>query len=282
MRKYTPHNNLSFLFLLILLLAGACSEYEKVLKNPDPHVKYEKGMEYFQEGQYTRAATVFEQIIPVFRGTEKAETLDFYYAMSYYRMKDYILAGHYFRTFMRTFPNSEHREEAEYLAAYCDYLLSPRPSLDQTNTYNAIDAFTLYIRRYPDSERVPLCRQLIRELEDKLVEKSFNSAKLYFDLGYYNSAIVALTNSLNDYPESKYREDQMFLLLKSKYLLAENSVPEKQQERYQDTIDEYYSFISEFPESKYLQEAQKIFSDSRSRAGGTGPDAGREITENIR
>ncbi len=267
------------LLLGIGLLTSSCSEYEKILKSTDPNVKYSKGMEYYQKGQFVKAATLFEQILPIFRGTENAEQLNFYYAMSYYRMKDYILAGHYFRTFVKTYATSQYRQEAEFLAAYCDYLLSPRPELDQTNTYNAIDAFTLYIRRYPDSDKVIQCRQLIKELQDKLVQKSFNNASLYYNLGYYNSAIVALKNSLTDYPDTKYREEQMFLLLKSKYLLAENSVPEKQQDRYQNTVDEYYSFVSEFPESKFSKEAEKIFNDAQSRIGGQTDQIGGEITQ---
>ncbi len=51
-------------------------------------------------------------------------------------------------------------------------------------------------------------------MRDKLVEKSFISARLYYDLGYYKSAILALRNSLIEYPETRYREELMFLILK--------------------------------------------------------------------
>ena len=268
------------IILLFLLIAGAsCSEYEKLLKSTDPYLKYDKGLEYYEAGKYVKAATVFEQILPVFRGTDKAESLNFYHAMCYYKVKDYILAGHYFRTFFRTYPNSQFRQEAEFLAAYSDYLLSPRPSLDQSSTYAAIEALRFYIRRYPESDKVEQAGKLIKELEDKLVQKSFNSAKLYFDLGYYNSAVIALTNSLNEYPDTRYREELMFLLLKSKYLLAANSIAEKQQDRYQNAVDEYYSFISEFPKSKFLREAEKIFLDARGHLRDQTKDFSGEITD---
>ncbi|NJK87905.1 MAG: outer membrane protein assembly factor BamD [Bacteroidales bacterium] len=88
------------------------------------------------------------------------------------------------------------------------------------------------------------------------------SAKLYYDLEDFKASIVALGNSLNEYPESKYREEILFLILKSNYLLAFNSILSKQKERYQATLDEYYSFITEYPESKYRKEADRMHAAS--------------------
>ena len=59
----------------------------------------------------------------------------------------------------------------------------------------------------------------------------------------------------------------MFLVLKSSYLLADNSVASKQKERYQATVDEYYSFVGEFPESSFVREAERIYSDSQKQLG---------------
>jgi outer membrane protein assembly factor BamD len=238
-----------FVLLVIFYLATTCG-YEKVLKSGDWDFKYIKAMEYYEKGLYVKSATLFEQLKPRLRGTSKAEELNFYHAMSYYRMGDYIMGGHYFRTFVRTFFHSRHAEEADFLAGYCYYLMSPRPNLDQENTYQAINSFTLFKSKFPTSERIEECDRLIAEMEEKLVEKSYLTAKLYFDLGNYKAAMVALRTSLTEYPETKFREELMFLRLKSSFLLAENSIFEKQQERYQSAVDEYYSFIDEFPESE--------------------------------
>ena len=99
-------------------------------------------------------------------------------------------------------------------------------------------------------------------MSDKLVEKSYISAKLYYDLGYYKSAILALRNSLIEYPETRFREELMFLILKSSYLLADKSIPSKQKERFQAAVDEYYSFIGEFPDGPHSREAEKIYENS--------------------
>ena len=249
----------NLLLILLIPLMFGCNGYEKLLKSTDSNLKYKKAFEYYRKADYTRAGTLFEQIAPYFKGTTKADSVYYFQAMTYFKQSDLILAGHSFKVFSETYGNSPFAEDATFYVAYCYYLSSPRPELDQSDTYNAIQAFRLFLIRYPNSDRKAECGKMIAEMRDKLVEKSFISAKLYFDLKDYKAAIVALNNSLIDYPESKYREDILFLILRSSYLLASNSVASKQKERYQTTLDEYYSFITEFPESKYKKDAERIF-----------------------
>ena len=233
----------------IIVLITSCGGYEKLLKSGDINMMYEKGMDYYNEGQYVKAVTLFERVIPRMKGTEKSEELNFLQAQCYYKMKDYVMAGHYFRTFVRTFFNSPRAEEADFLGAYCYYKLTARPELDQTNTYKTLNAFALFKSKFPGSDRIDEINKLIIKLQEKLVEKSYDEAKLYYDLEKYKAAIVAIKNSLIDYPDTKYREELMFLKLKSNYLIAFNSIRAKQLERYQNTVDEYYSFIDEFRNS---------------------------------
>ena len=253
--------NITFLILTIILF-GACSGYEKLLKGGDIEAKYEGGMEYYEEGNYVRAATLFGQIIPRLKGTSRAEELDYLNAKCYYEMGDYVMAGHYFREFVRTYYSSPRAEEADFLGAYCYYKMKTRVELDQTNTYNAINSFTLFKTKFPGSERIPEANGYIKEMEEKLVEKSYLNARLYYDLEKYKAAIVAIKNSLIDYPDTDYREELLYLKLRSSYLMAVQSVSLKQLERFQITIDEYYSFIDEFPESKYAKEAEKLYNES--------------------
>lgn len=250
------------LIALTAILLSGCGEYEKLLKSRDIQLKYEKGLEYYEEGEYARAATLFDQVANIFRGTVRADTVKYYQAQSYYGQRDYMMAGHYFSELSTTYPNSAFQEEADFMTAYCYYKMSPRPELDQENTHKAITAMQMFMVKYPDSDKLDECRQIITEMTDKLVEKSYISARLYFDLGYYKSAILALRNSLIQYPDTKYREELMFLILKSTYLLADNSIPSKQRERFQAAVDEYYSFIGEFPDGPYSKEAERIYESS--------------------
>lgn len=253
-----PMRKIVVLFVLFTFILGGCSEYQKLLKSSDNDLKYKKAIEYYNDEEYVKASTLFEELLPIYRGTSKAETISYYISYCSYGQGDYISAGYFFRNFLKTFPDSPYSEECLYMSAYCYYLESPKPRLDQTATTNALDAFQLYINRYPNSTRIPKCNDYIDEMQDKLVLKSYLSAKNYYDREHYPSAIIALQNSIKDYPGSSYREDLMFMLLESKYELADKSIADKQRERFNQAKEEYYSFVDEFPESKFKKRAENI------------------------
>ena len=251
--------------LLVLLMAFAsfsCSQYEKIVKSEDVNLKYTKAFEYYNKGDYVKAGALFDQLAPLTRGTRRADSVFFFQAMSQYKLTDYIIAGHYFNVFVGLYQNSRFIEEAAYMEAYCYYLQSPRPELDQMPTTAALDAFHLYLIRYPRSERIADCQRIVTELNEKLMQKAFLSAELYYNLSDYKASIVALNNCLVDFPETKLREEIMFLILKSKYYLALNSIQIKQTERFQDMVDEYYSFVAEYPDSKNKKEADVMYRES--------------------
>jgi len=250
----------SFLLLAFsLFLHMGCKDFNKIVKSTDYEFKYKKAVEYYNAGEYARAGTLFQELIGIYRGTSKADEIYYYYAKSMMGQKDYLMAGQYFRTLIKEYPVSKYVEEAQFMAGYCEYLQSPKVRLDQEVTRNAIDALQLYVNLYPFSERVDEANRLIDEMRDKLVEKSFLSAKMYFDFENYKAASVALENSLKEYPDTKYREELMYMLLKSKYLLGINSIEEKKEQRLSDALDEYFNFVDEYPESKYRREVDKYY-----------------------
>jgi len=263
-----------FFILIVLVLISSCGEYGKLLKSTDFDLKKAKAKEYYDEGQYVKSSELFGQILPRFRATEEAEELNWMNAQSYYGMKDYYTAGSYFKSFIDQFPFGKHAEDANFMAAMCDYKISPRPELDQENTRNAIEGFNIFINRFPASPKVEEARKLIKELEEKLVEKSYLSAKLYYDMKQYKAAVEALNNSLKEYAETKYREEMMFLKLNSLFLYAENSLAIKQKERYQITLDDYFSFMEEFPKSQYSKEINGIFQKTDRFLKEGIPDSG--------
>jgi len=246
-----------FTGLFFILIFSSCGEFNKILKSTDYEFKYKKAIEYYNDGEYARASQLWEELVNIYRGTSRADEVYYYYAKSQFGMKDYLMSGHYFNTLKEEFPKSEHAEEAEFMVGYCYYLESPSPRLDQTTTQKAIDAFQLFINLNPHSDRVEEANRLIIELRDKLVYKSYLNGKLYYDLDYYNAAVVALTNSLKDFPDTRYREELMFMLLKSKYLLATKSIEEKKDERLNSALDEFYAFKDEYPNSENMKDAEK-------------------------
>ena len=255
-RKFENRLVIAFLFLL---LSTSCSDYNKIVKSTDYEFKYKKALEYYDDGEYIRSAGLLRELVNIYRGTSRADKIYYYYAQSHYQMKDYLMAGHWFRTLVKEFSKSEFVEEAQFMIGFCYYKESPKPRLDQQVSQKSIDALQLYINLYPNSERVEEANRLIIELRDKLVYKSFLTGKLYYDFENYKAAVIALTNSLKEFPDTRYREELMFMLLRAKYLLAIRSIEEKKEQRLSDALDEYFTFVDEFPESKHRKEAEKYY-----------------------
>ena len=249
----------SFILLLLILAFAACSKYQKVLKSNDVNYKYDMAIKYYEEDDYLRAYPIFEEIIPLLRGTDKAEVAMYYYSYCNYYLADYYLAGYNFKKFHKTYPNSKHAEECLFMTAYCDYINSPIFSLDQTNTKNAINQMQFFVNTYPSSELVDSCNTLIDELRAKLELKTYQNAKLYFKTQNYKAAIIALNNTLKDYPTTENAEEINFMILKSKYMLAINSVPSKKEDRLEDAIDNYYSFVDSYSSSKHIKECEQMY-----------------------
>jgi outer membrane protein assembly factor BamD len=247
------------ILVVSLFLFTSCGEYSKIVKSTDYEYKFKKGVEYFEAGEFARSGTLFQELINVFRGTSRADQVYFYYAKSMMGQKDYLMASQYFRTLIKEYPTSKFTEESQYMVGYCSYLMSPKVRLDQETTLTAIDALQLYINLYPFSEKVTQAQKLIDELRDKLLEKSFINAKLYFDFENYKASVISLENAIRDHPDTKYREELLYMLLKSKFLLGLKSVQEKKEQRLSDALDEYFSFTDEFPESKYRKEVDKFY-----------------------
>lgn len=244
--------------LLIGIFTG-CSEYQKVLKSANPDLKYEKAVEYFKNEKYNKAYPLFEELLTLYRGTPKAADVYYYYAYTNYYLGDYLLAAYHFQNYYKTFPNTDKSEECQYMVGYCYYLESPVYSLDQSYTIKAINEIQLFVNTHPESERLAKCNELIEELHNKLERKSFEIAKQYYETGYYQAAVVAFNITLNDYPDTKFREDAMYLRLKSAYELAQNSVDSKKLQRYIESQTAYFEFINDFPESPKAQAAIDMY-----------------------
>lgn len=246
-------------YLVLSLLLASCGEYEKLLKSTDYDLKLTKLREYYEQGKYMKASELINQVIPVYRATDEAEKLTWLNAQCYLNMKDYLMAGVEFKNYSDMYAFGEHIQEAVFMTAMCKYYMAPRPELDQESTREAIEGFQIFIGRFPSNPKVPDAAKYIDELSERLARKAYMTSKLYYDMKQYKAAVVSLENSINKYPASKYREEMMYLKLNSLFLYAENSIPSKQTERYQNTLDDYFSFIEEFPKTGYYREVANIF-----------------------
>ena len=260
------------LTLLAALLLSSCGEYNKLLKSTDYEYKYEAAKNYFAKGQYNRAATLLNELVAILKGTDKAEESLYMLGMSYYNQKDYQIAAQTFIQYYNVYPRGTFAELARFHAGKSLYLDTPEPRLDQSGTYSAIQQLQMFMEYFPESTKKDEAQNMIFALQDKLVMKEYLAAKMYYNLGNYLgnnylSCVITAQNALKDYPYTNMREDISILILRAKYEMAIHSVDDKKQDRYRETVDEYYAFKNEFPESKHLKEANNIFKASQKFLG---------------
>ena len=245
-----------------MALLCSCGEYNRILKSHDIDEKYEYAKVYYDNGKYSRAATLLTECVQIYRGTEEAENAMWLLAMSYFKSKDYLSAGEYFARYANNFPRGKHAMESRFNVAYGDYKDSPDARLDQEVTKRAIKELDQFMELYPQSALADSAAIMRLELTDKLCYKEYLSAKLYLDLGTYlgnnyESAVITARNAQNDYPYSKYREDLAFVIFSARYEAAIYSVAEKEEDRLREAYDEYYTFINDYPEGKYSKEVTR-------------------------
>ncbi len=254
------------LAVLSFVLFSSCkTEFEKIRTGGDTELIYNKANAYYENGEYLKAQTLYELIIGNYRGKKEAEEIYFRYAYTHYYLKKYILASYYFKNFTNTFSTSQFKEESDFMVAMSNYKLSPNFRLDQSYSAKAIDAFQLFVNTYQNSERVAECNNLIDELRAKMEKKAFNQAELYYNLKQYQAAERAFDNMLQEFPETQNAEKIRFLVTKANFLLAENSVDEKKEERFSKTIDLYHKFVNKFPKSEYEKELNSIYTTSNKK-----------------
>jgi outer membrane protein assembly factor BamD len=220
-------------------------------------------MQYYEQKDYKKTIRLLEDISSLYKGTEKSENLLYVLSSSYFQRKDYIASAHYYKLYVNTYMRGKHYAECLFMLAYSEYMESPEPELDQRPTLKAIEHFQLLIEQFPYNEQVEQAKAMQKELYDKLAEREYLNAKLYYNLGdyrgnNYRAAIVTAQNAMNDYPDSKYIEELAFIIVKSKYHEAIKSVQEKILDRSEDARDECYYFLQEHPESKYVKDAKKM------------------------
>lgn len=270
--------------LLVLTMLTACSEFSAVLKSDDYEYKYEAAKALYADGQYRQAAELFSMLLAPLKGTSYGEESLYMLAESNLKAKDYESAAMFFKKYYQVYPKGHYMEMARFNSGYSLYKQVADIRLDQTSTMEAIREYQDFLDYCPNTSLKEQTHAVIYELQDRLVEKEYLTAKLYYDLGTYTlnsiyggnnyeACVVTAQNALKDYPYASagLRENLSILILRAKYHLARQSVEAKRVERFRDAIDEYYAFENDFPESKYLKEANSIFRYSQrmvERKGG--------------
>lgn len=266
-----------FAYSILLLGLTSCGEFAAVQKTTDYEYRYEVAKACFVEGRYGNAASLLTDLLGVMKGTQNGEESLYMLAQAEFHNRDFETAANYFKKYYQSYPKGQFVEQARYYSALSLYRQAPDVRLDQSSTWDAIKEFQDFIDYYPYSRLKEMAQERITEMQDILVEKEYLAAKLYYELGdymtncayggsNYEACVVTAENALKDFPyaSSQRREELSLLVLRSKYQLAKKSVETKRVERFRSAIDEYYSFINDFPETTHMDEVKRIFRNAEN------------------
>jgi len=261
MIKSTPY----VLVLLLALLLSGCGEFYKLEKSTNWDELYEAANRYYDQGDYNKSIILYDRVLPVIKGSGKAELAEFNYAYAHFRTKRYIESAGYFKTFFDTYNRSPMAEEALFMHAYSLYLDSPDYNLDQRSSREAVNSIQLFMNRYPESDSYERAISMIDDLQKRFEEKAFEESKMYYRLTeglfpgeFYRACIINFQNFAKSYPDSDYNEELAFKLVEVSAAYAERSVFDKKEERLKQSIDFAQDFSQKYPESNFVKNVENI------------------------
>ncbi len=267
------------LLLVVLFILASCRSQELIRPGDSLDVAYEKAFSLYEEERWRDAASAFETVISIGRGTEFGQDAQYYLAKSYYNNRQFLLAASEYERYSQQHPNSERRQEADFMAARSYYNLSPRYNIDQTKTHRAIERFRLFIARYPNSDRVDEAGEKIEEMRNKLARKNYEAAEFYMRTNRYNAAAIYYDIVIDRYPESRYAERSLVKQIDAYIQFAENSVPARQEERFQKAVESYEKYLELFPRGDNRSRAEDLYDKAREAlAQIRGDDDAADIT----
>lgn len=265
-------NNSPYVFLfLILLLASSCGKFYKLEKSTNWEELYEAANKYYNDGEYSKAIILYDKVLPVIRGSERAELADFNYAYAHFRMKRYIESAGYFNTFYQTYNRSPMAEEALFMNAYSLYLDAPDYNLDQKSSRDAVNAIQLFINKFPRSDSYERATGMIEDLQKRFEEKAYQESMLYLRLtdglypgDFYRACIINFQNFAKNYPDSKYNEELGYKLVEMALAYGKGSKPEKKEERLNDVSKFADQFRRRYPASGYTARVDEFEKSAQS------------------
>ena len=246
----------TLIFTLLFFALSSCSKYGKVMKSKDTAYKLTVADKLYAEKKYRIAQQLYEELYPVYKGSDKFEELYYRDAFCFYYLKEYKDAENFFKGFLEVFPNSSKAEEVDFMHALCYYKQVPKVELDQTNTTKSIGVMQTFINTHPGSARIKEATEIIDKSRIKLEVKQLRGADLYYKVGQYRAAAISYANLLGDYPESQSGDLYKLKSVISYYKYAKLSIIDKQTERFEKVVTEYQDFADRFPQSKLLKEAE--------------------------
>lgn len=266
-----------FFLCTAAFLLASCRSQDLIRPGDTLDVAFEKAKSLYDDEKYDDAANAFETVISIGRGTDFGQDAQYYLAESYYKDRRYLLAASEYNRYAQFHPNSPRREEVDFKEALSYYHLSPRYRLDQSYTNTAIERFRLFTSRYPNSERIDEAGNYISELREKLAQKKYSAASFYKRTEQYNAAAVYYELVIDQYPDTQWAEKSLVDQMESYILYAENSVPARQEERFEKALESYSRYLQLFPREENRSRVEELY--DRAQSGLQNTEGGSSVAQ---
>jgi outer membrane protein assembly factor BamD len=238
--------NIFALVFLTIFLFACSSTQDSTDMTPDQRLAY--AISLYEQEDYEEAVKEFESIILQYPGSSIIDDGQYYLAMTRFKREEYILSAYQFSKLIKGMPSSEFLADAQFMLADCYFELSPDYTLDQQYSKKAIEEFQVFIDFFPLNPKVADAEIKIKELNDKMARKEYETARIYDKMEYYLAAFKYYDSVMEIYHDTQYAP--LALYNKINLLVDRN--------RESDALGESQKFIQKYPDHKNFSDVEKI------------------------
>lgn len=199
--------------LLALILVGCSTTKEDKYEEKPVGELYQKAKDYFDKGEYKKAAKGFEEVIRQHPYSKMATSAQLRAAEAYYAAQEFEDAIVSVNMFLQLHPGHPDVPYAYYLRGICYYTQIKGVDRDQEMTENALHTFEEILKRYPHSKYARDAKFKIHLVHDYLAGRDMTIGRLYQSQGYLGAALGRFRNVLTHYETTAHRQEALYRLV---------------------------------------------------------------------
>jgi len=243
---------------LVFLIAG-CGGI--TMKNyPTAEEQYRQAFKEYQKENYLKAIDGFQKVIYNFSGASMVDSAQYHLAMSYYHQDDYFMAAAEFDRLVNNYPGSPFVDDGQFMAGLCYFKSAPSHyGLDQDELDRALQTLQDFITDNPRSELVDDALAAIEEANARLARKRYENGRMYFRLGYYESARIYFQAVIDEHTDTEWAARALYYMGEIDY----------KEENYSDARTRFDNFLIVYPDHEFAEKARGMLAKIDGKIGAT-------------
>ncbi len=182
-------------------------------KRLGPAERYELGQRYMKRGYYTKALEQFNRVRNYHRDDPHAILAELAIADLYFKKAEWDQARLAYEDFQRMHPHHDQNDYVVYRTGLCLWRKAPSiAARDQVWTRQAVNTWSGFAARYPESELLPDVQEQLQQGRDRLAHKEFIIGEFYLRRQAWRAAAGRFEGLLRQYPQSADRSLALAML----------------------------------------------------------------------